>query len=167
MFKFDLLDNEHPVALYRQAEAVLIKPALLIFVFIYFPWFFLLKYEIAGTYVRLLLFWTILVALYTINKYVLWLINCYVVTNKRLVILKYKSSFNKAVLESPIDRILNVSFTAHGVLPVLFGFGDVQVQVAGLTEPMVFKNVSKPAEVKDFLWKTHSQNEKPHKHYVE
>ncbi|MEK7161095.1 MAG: hypothetical protein AAB729_00175 [Patescibacteria group bacterium] len=47
MFKFDLLDNEHPVALYRQAEAVLIKPALLIFVFIYFPWFFLLKYEIA------------------------------------------------------------------------------------------------------------------------
>ena len=167
MFKFDLLDNEHPVALYRQAEAVLIKPALLIFVFIYFPWFFLLKYEIAWTYVRLFLFWTILVALYTINKYVLWLINCYVVTNKRLVILKYKSLFNKAVLESPIDRILNVSFTANGVLPVLFGFGDVQVQVAGLTEPMVFKNVSKPAEVKDFLWKTHSQNEKPHKHYVE
>lgn len=157
MFKFDLQDNEHPVALYRQTEAVLIKTAFLVFVFIYAPWFFFLKYELADTYLRLLLFWTILVSLYAVNKYILWLINCYVITNKRLIILKYKSLFDKTVLESPIDRILNVSFTAHGILPALFGFGDVQAQVTGLPEPIVFENVSNPSKLKDFLWKLHSK----------
>ncbi len=160
MFKFDLLDNERTIALYRQSEAVLIKTAFLVFLFIYAPWFFLLKYELTDTYSRLLFFWTILVALYAINKYILWLINCYVITNKRLVLLKYKNLFDKTVLESPIERILNVSFSAHGVFQSLLGFGDVQAQVAGLKEPIIFKNVSKPSQLKDFLWKLHSQTQK-------
>lgn len=166
MFKFDLLENERPVALYRQAESVLIKTAFLIFVCIYFPWFFLLKYEMAGTYLRLLLFWTILVSLYALNKYILWLINCYVVTNKRLVILNYKSLFNKSVLESPLSRILNVSYTSQGLFQALFGFGDVQVQVEGLAVPLELKNVSKPSELKDFLWQKHLNNEKPEKNHA-
>ncbi len=158
MFKLDLLANEQPVAVYRQSEAVLIKTVVLVFVLIYAPWFFFLKYEIADTYSRLLLFWTILVFLYAVNKYILWLVNSYVLTNKRLIILNYKNLLNKTVLESPVERILNVSFVSQGLMPALFGYGSVLVQVTGLTDPMVLENVSHPNSIKDFLWNFHAKN---------
>lgn len=151
MFKLDLLENERTIALYRQSEAVLIKTVFAIFLLIYFPWYFLLKYDLAGTYVRLLLFWTVLVFIYAINKYILWLINCYIITNQRLVIVNYKSLFNKTVLETRISGILNVSFSSKGITSAMFSFGDVKVQAEGLTEPMILKNVSKPSQVKDFI----------------
>ncbi|MBI5530938.1 MAG: PH domain-containing protein [Candidatus Doudnabacteria bacterium] len=157
MFKFDLLENEKLVANYRQTEAVLFKPVLLVFILIYGPWYFLLKYELAASYDRLLLFWTFLVLIYAINKYALWLLNVYLITSKRIIIINYKNIFNKQVLESPLERILNISFTVKGFWASLFSFGSVEVQVAGLPEPMIIKKVAHPSEVKDFLWKLHSQ----------
>lgn len=155
-FKFNLLENEEIIARYRQTETVLFKPVLLMFVFIYFPWLFLLKYELAATYDMWLLTWTLLVFLYAITKYILWLLNTYLVTNKRIVCIKYVSLFDKRVNESPLERILNISYSSRGFWAVLFKFGSVEIQVTGLTEPIIFNNVAKPSEIKDFLWKIHN-----------
>lgn len=157
MFKLELLENEKLLNTFRQTEIVLVKPTLLILGLIYIPWYFLLKYELAGTYSRLLLFYTVLVLLYALHRYLLWLINVYLVTDKRVIKVNYKSVFNKQVLESPLDRILNVSFSVKGFWAALFDFGNVEVQVTGLPEPMRLKNVSQPAKVKDFLWKIYEQ----------
>lgn len=151
MFKLDLLENERTIALYRQSEAILIKSVFIVFLLIYFPWYFLLKYDLAGMYTRLLFFWTLLVLIYSINKYILWLINCYIITNQRLIIINYKSLFNKTVLETRIKGILNVGFSTKGIMSALFVFGDVKAQAQGLAEPLVLKNVGKPSQVKDFL----------------
>jgi hypothetical protein len=158
MFKFDLLDNEKVLNIYRQSESVLFRPVLLVFFFIYFPWFFLIKYEIVGNYARLILFWTLLVLLYALNKYLLWLLNVYLLTSKRLVCVSYSGLFNKKVLESPLNKILNVSYHSKGLWQSVFGFGTVEVQVAGLSEPMQLKNVSHPSQIKDVLWKMHGQS---------
>jgi len=159
MFKLDLLPNEKILNLYRQSETVLFKPVLIVFVLIYFPWYFLLQYDLITKYPRLLFFWTVLVLFYALYKYLLWLLNLYIVTNKRLVSINYQGLLNKKVLESPLDRILNVSFSQKGFWQSLFSFGTVETQVAGLSEPIVFQNVSKPSQVKDFLWQVH--NKKP------
>jgi hypothetical protein len=156
MFKFDLVKDEKVIAIYRQSEVVLFKPVLFIFVLIYVPWYFLLQNGLAADYDRLILFWTILVLLYGVNRYFLWLLNIYLITDKRIIKVNYKNVFNKQVLESPLDRILNISFSVRGFWAALFNFGNLEVQVAGLAEPMVLKKVSQPAKVKDFLWKTHA-----------
>lgn len=161
MFKFDLLENEKVVNIYRQTEAVLFKPVLVVFVFIYFPWYFLLKYGLAANYSRLLLFWTLLVFLYAGNKYILWLLNSYIITDKRLISVNYTSVFSKKVSESPLDRILNVGFFTRGIWQTLFKFGSVEIQVAGLGEPMVLQNVAEPSKIKDFLWHAHNHYVKP------
>jgi hypothetical protein len=161
MFKLELLANEKVTNIYRQTEIVLLKPVLIIFILIYLPWYFLLKYELAATYDKLILFWTLLVFLYGLNQYFLWLLNVYLVTDRRVVKVNYKSVFNKEVLESPLDRILNVSFSVKGFWAALFGFGNVEVQVTGLPEPMELKNVSHPAKVKDILWKTYQNHSRP------
>jgi membrane protein YdbS with pleckstrin-like domain len=158
MFKFDLLENEKVINIYRQTEAVLFKPVLIIFVLIYFPWYFLIKYELVSNYDRLLLFWTFLVLIYGIHTYMVWLLNAYIVTDKRLINVAHKNLFNKKVVETPLERILNVSFQIKGFWQSLFSFGTVEVQAAGLSDPLTLKNVSQPDKLKDFLWKVHNQH---------
>lgn len=156
MFKFDLLEGEEVEQIYRQSEAVLFKPVLLVFVLIYLPWYFLITYGFTAQALRLLLFWTILVFLYAVYKYILWLLNVYILTNRRLVCIKYTGLMDKKVLETPLGKILNVGFSTKGFWQTLFKFGVVEVQVPGLAEPMRLKNISHPSKVKDILWRYHA-----------
>lgn len=157
MFKFELLENEKILKVYRQTEAVLIRPVLTAFALLYFPWYFLLKYDFISNYIRLLVFWSILVILYAIQKYIIWLLNVYLLTTRRLIKVHYKNLMNKKVTESPLDKILNISYVTKGFLASVLGFGDVEVQVAGLSDPLLLKHVSQPAQVKDFLWQVHNK----------
>lgn len=156
MFKFNLQPNERLLKIQRQAEIVLVKPVLAIFILIYGPWAFLLKYELHASFSRILLLWTALIIAYALYKYVLWLINIYVITDKRLIAVNYKSLVHKIVLETPVDRIHNISSETKGFVKSMLKIGDVIVQVASLTQPMVLKNLKHPDEVKDFLWRVHS-----------
>lgn len=153
MFRFELLENEKLIVMYRQTEWVLAKSVLLVFLLIYLPWFFLIKYELARDFRRLLLAWTIMVSLYAVHKYLLWLLNVYILTNKRLVSVHYVTLVSKRISESPLDMIVNISLNTKGLASSLLNFGDLQMQVANSTEPFIMKNVSKPSKIKDFLWK--------------
>ena len=159
MFKLDLQPEEKVLNLYRQSEVVLFKPVIFIFVLIYFPWFFLLKYELAATYSRLLVFWTILVFFYALNKYLLWLLNVYLITDKRVIIVNYKNLLNKKVSESALNKILNISFSVKGLWQILFKFGSIEIQTQGLNEALIFRNIVDPSKVKDFLWVTHEKKQ--------
>ena len=157
MFKFELVQNEKLIASYRQSEAALIKTGVITPLAIYIPWYFLLKYELAANFVTWLSLWTAFVLIYALNSYLLWLLNCYLVTNKRLVVIRYKSLLTKQVLEAPLERILNVSYSSSGLMASLFNFGDVLVQTAGLTEPLQLARVSEPGKIKDFIWQIHQK----------
>lgn len=160
MFKFDLFENEKVLSIYRQTEAVLFKPVIIVFILIYFPWYFLLKYDLAADYLRLLFFWTILVSVYAVRRYFLWLLNSYLLTDKRLVKISYSGLFSKKISEVPLNRILNVGFSTSGFWQSLFKFGSVEVQAEGLAEPMILANVAHPSQIKDFLWNSHNNQGK-------
>ena len=99
MFNFTLQPGEKLLKIQRQAEIVLVKPVLAVFILIYGPWTFLIKYELQTRFNRILLFWTALIIIYVLYKYVLWLINVYIITDKRLIAINYKSLVHKIVLE--------------------------------------------------------------------
>ena len=141
MFKFDLLPEEKIVVVYRQTEAVLFKTLLLMFVLIYFPWYFLLKYELFAAFDRILFVWSILVFVYAANKFLIWLLNVYLLTDKRLILVKYKTLFTKHVWETPLNNVLSVSFSVNGFWQSLFQFGVVEVRARGLHEPLFLKNI--------------------------
>jgi|SRR6185437_7276347 len=157
MFKFDLQPNEKVLNIYRQSESVLFKPVVVIFILIFVPWYFLLKYDLAATYSHLLVFWTLAVFIYGLFKYLIWLLNVYIVTDKRIAAVNYQNIFNKKVSEIPIRSLLNAGFEVKGFWHSLMGVGNVEIQAHGLPQPLVFKNVSQPAAIKDFLWSLHGQ----------
>jgi hypothetical protein len=154
-FKLDLKPNEELVRTYRQAEWVLLKPALIVMALIYAPWWFLIRIEMDTSLRRLLLFWTFLVLLYGAKHFVLWLLNSYVLTNQRIINASFSGIFHRQVTESPLERILNVSYEVKGVTHSLLDFGNVLVQIVGMVEPIVLKNVSHPEHIKNFIWDEH------------
>ena len=158
MFKFDLQPNEKVLNIYRQTETVLFKPVIIILVLIYIPWYFLLKYNLVTNYLRLLIFWTVLVFSYGLIKYLIWLLNVYMVTDKRIVIVSYQNIFNKTVSEMPLKSLLNAGFEVKGFWQSILSYGNVEIRAQGLPHPLIFKNVSQPAVIKDFLWSLHGQS---------
>ena len=155
MFKFILQPDEQLLKITRQADAVLIKPTVLVLIFIYTPWAFLIKYELYFRFSKALIFWTLIVLFWAIHKYLLWLINVYIITNKRLISVSYKSLVHKLIQETPLDRIHNISSETHGLIRSLFKIGNVIVQIASLTQPLVLINLKYPEKIKDFLWSAH------------
>lgn len=149
--------GEQILRTYRETELVLLVPALIICAGIYLPWFFLIKYDLYSDYSRLIFFWTFLVTLYGLRTFFLWYLKEYIITSQRLVYISHNGLFKKRVQETPLERMLNISFQMTGVISSIFKFGDVEVQVVGLFEPIVLKNIRLPAEVKDYLWFLHSK----------
>jgi hypothetical protein len=152
MFTLKLQQNEKVIKLFRQTEMVLAKHALIIFAAIYLPWFFLLKYELDYKFRSVLFIWTMLVFLYASYKYILWFLNVYILTNQRVVHVNYHTLFRKTVTETPLSHIANIGFSTGNVLQALFKTGNINVQITGVSQPLVLKNVRFPEKTKDFMW---------------
>ncbi len=158
----NLNPNESVVTMYRQTEMVLVRPVIIMLVAIYLPWYFALRFDIAAQYRYLLLIWTVLVAMYGMRHYLMWSLHRYIVTTHRLISLTHEGIFKKLVIETPLERILNVSYKTTGLWSSLLYYGDVEVQVVGLVEPLVLSRIKYPAMVKDYLWQLHQQTVKPY-----
>ncbi|MCL5666687.1 MAG: hypothetical protein M1383_02855 [Patescibacteria group bacterium] len=153
MFKFDLQENEKLLQMHRQTEWVLVKPVLIIFVLLYLPWYLLAKNEIFYEFDRYFFAWVILVLFYGINRYLLWLLNLVLITNKRVVKVKYLSLFKKEITDALMGQIANTSFATTGFFSSLFHFGKLEIKAMGLNEPLVLQNVREPAKIKSFIAK--------------
>src|SRR5437016_3843592 len=127
-----LHEGEQLIHSYRQTAWVLGKTILIVGIGIYLPWSRLAKYGEATQFRFLLVVWTLLLLVYGLRKLMIWLLNRYIVTNKRLIRITHQEIFKKIVVETPLERILNVSFKTTGFFSSIFHYGDVEVQVIGL-----------------------------------
>ncbi len=158
MFTHQIHDDENLLQAYRKHEITLVPKVLEIFILIFIPWFFGLKYSFvfsSRAHTNIFLLWTLIVAIFALHTFLVWTINVYLVTSKRLLHIAHTGLFKKMVTETPLDRILNVSFRTSGILSTIFRYGDVLVQIVGLDHPLVLKSVPNPSAVKDFIWKMH------------
>ena len=158
MFKHTIHDDEQLLRVYRKHELTLSTKIIQVFVLLFVPWYFGIKYDFifsAPLNTKLFIFWTLLVAMYALYAFLVWSVNIYIITTKRLVHISHSGIFKKTVNETPLDRILNVSFRTTGFFSTLFHYGDVLVQIVGLDQPLVLKDVPSPSDVKDFIWKIH------------
>ncbi len=155
--KIILQDSEQIRDIFRQSKVVFGKPLLISILAIGLPWYFGVKYGLAENYSQALWVWTLVVAIYFFRQVLVWRLNEYVITNKRLFKISHEGLFKRTVIETPLERILNVSYKTTGLLSVIFGFGDVEVQVVGLMEPLILHRIARPARIKDYLWQLHGR----------
>lgn len=155
MFGFSLQRDEQIIRVLRQSKWVLLKPLALAAIVFFVPWYYVSHYELS-IYKTGVIFWSFLPLAYVLRSYKLWELQRYIITSKRLIKTWHQSVFKKIVVETPLDRILNVSFKTTGMLSVLGRYGDVEVQVVGLMEPIILQNITRPGAIKEYLWRAHA-----------
>lgn len=134
---------------YRQTKVLLVGHFLFSAILLYLPLNFLSKYNLSENLGRLPLLWSILVALYFLNYALLWWVNFVLVTNKRLLIIRYHSLLHKQVTDVPKDKIVNISYEKRGLWPALFNYGNVIVQQQNLGQGFVLSHLADPAGKKE------------------
>ena len=152
-----LKDMEHLRQIYRQSPFILMHSVGLFTLLLIVVGYLGIRFSVQGP-LRIVWFSAlILIFLHILKVLIIWKRNTYVVTNQRLLIYSQKGLFDQVVVETPHERILNVSYRTEGIMSSVIGYGDVIVQVVGLMEPMVLKNIAMPMEIKDYLWEMHKR----------
>jgi hypothetical protein len=158
MFGPELHTDEVLLEQYHKHELTLLPKLFRSFILLFIPWFLGFKYDAIhaqGVWVTVLSAWSLGVLAFAIHDLLVWKVNVYVLSSKRLIHVAHNSLFKKTVNETPLDRILNVSFKTTGLFSTLFRYGDVLVQIVGLDQPLVLRDVPHPSIVKDYIWKIH------------
>ena len=110
----------------------------------------------AGLGVWLLIWWTSAWGAFT--RYFL---NAWVLTNMRIVNIKQRRYFYRAVSSLFLSRVQDVTTDVNGVLSSILGIGDIKVQTAGEDVEFMMKGIPHPEKMRDVILRyvsTKSQN---------
>lgn len=155
--KIALKEMEHVRQIYRQSPFVLVHPLLASFAAIIVIGYLMIRFELPSVLHTILLIAVLAIFAHMLKVFIIWRLNRYVVTNQRLLHYGQKGLFDQTVIETPHERVLNVSYHTEGIVSTIVGYGDVEVQVVGLMEPIILKNIVTPMEIKDYLWEMHKR----------
>lgn len=103
---------------------------------------------LAGTALWTLVIWYRLYAVWT-NYY----LDCWVVTNRRLISLDQVTFFNRHVSGFRLDRIQDITTHVEGLLETFLDYGDISVQTAGEEKLFYVRDVPSPAKLKELMMK--------------
>lgn len=152
-----LQPNEEIAVVFRQTPLVLWWQTAILLGAIGVPSWYVLHYELVAPAHTLLGIWVLIVVVWWVRHIYLWSVERYIVTTKRFVKVSHESVFRHVVTETALDRILNISFRTTGMLSVMGRFGDIELQVVGLLNPIVVENIADPTAIKEFLWRLHEK----------
>lgn len=79
------------------------------------------------------------------------MLTTYLITDRRIVSVTYNTLTKRETEEIALKDITNVREKFTGISSHLFKFATVELEGAG--SPIIFKNISQPAEVKQIIGK--------------
>ncbi len=98
-----------------------------------------------GTLVKVMWVLVALVIFRWFYRWVGWYYTIYIVTDRRLLVIKQKGFFDRKVDEWQLNVISNVNYHIAGFQAVLFGFGDITART--YIGDLELKTIHKPAEI--------------------
>lgn len=149
------LENEKVLLLLRKHPITQLGKILIIIAMLLFPLFF----GYADFYTQLpgrfqtatVLFWYLLTLAYTLESFLSWFFNVYIVTDERIIDIDFISLIYKNISAAKIDNIEDVTATTGGALRSVFNYGTIKVQTAAATAEFEFEDVPQPNKVSQFL----------------
>lgn len=99
----------------------------------------------------LIITWYVIVIIYTLESFITWYFNVYIVTDRRVVDIDFTPLFSKRVSETTYDKVEDTSFSMNTIFQTFFNYGDVFLQTAAEKREFEFIKVPKPARVQDVI----------------
>jgi len=95
----------------------------------------------------IILMWYLLTFAFTLEKFLTWYFNVYIITDERIVDVDFYNLIYKEISDAEIEKIQDVTLIMGGVLQSVFNYGLVRVQTAAEIPQFEFEYVPNPALV--------------------
>jgi len=96
-----------------------------------------------------LIIWYLLILAYTIEQFLHWYFNIYIVTNRHLVDINFVSLMYRDITEASLADVESARSRIQGVAGALFNFGNVTTETAAKAQAIEFLSIPKPDFVAD------------------
>jgi len=100
--------------------------------------------------------------LFLFQNYLDYLLDIWIVTNKRILNIEQTGLFSRTVSELRLYRIQDVTSSVNGLIPTVFDFGNVEIQTAGEKEHFVFEQIPHPTAVSKSILELSELDRKEH-----
>ena len=94
-----------------------------------------------------ILIWYLITMAYTLENFLTWFFNVYIITDERIVDVDFYNLTYKEVSDANLDKIEDVTYKMGGVIRTLFNYGDVLIQTAAEVTNFDFLAVPYPDKV--------------------
>ncbi|MCK5466479.1 PH domain-containing protein [Candidatus Parcubacteria bacterium] len=75
-------------------------------------------------------------------------LDIWIITNERIIDVEQIGFFNRVVSELDLKRIQDITSSVHGMLPTMFGFGNIHIQTAAEEGKFDLKSVPHPVTIR-------------------
>jgi hypothetical protein len=82
-----------------------------------------------------------------------YFLDVWIITDIRVIDVRQNGFFSRSIFEVRLDHIQDVSSQTKGFWQTVLKFGNVIVQTASETNPIIFEQVAKPESIRDTLVK--------------
>jgi uncharacterized membrane protein YdbT with pleckstrin-like domain len=101
--------------------------------------------SISGRYQFLIvLLWTLLVFGYSVEQFLIWFFNVYIITNERIVDIDFANLLHREISDADLDKIQDVTVRSSGIAAAIFHYGDIFIQTAAERQVFEFHSVPQP-----------------------
>lgn len=100
--------------------------------------------------------------LFFYSFFVEFYLDCWIITNDRLVDVRQISLFARTVAEVDLFQIQDVSSEVKGIFPTIFRYGNVYLQTAGPVPKFILSNVPHPDQLRQAIIQLASEDKKFH-----
>ena len=156
IYSFDSqLDGENVLLLLRKHPITQVPKLLMIVVMLLIPSFFSqvgFYSQLTGNFqTAILLFWYLIVVGYSLESFLTWFYNVYIVTDERIIDIDFLSLIYRNVSAAKLDKVEDITAVTSGAVQSIFNYGTVQIQTAAEKSEFEFEDVPQPTKVTQFL----------------
>lgn len=101
-----------------------------------------IRYQIVSA-----IFWYLITFVFAFEKFLDWYFDVFIITDRRLVDIKFNNILNKHFAEAELGVIQDVSSSVRGIFGTFFNYGTILVQTASEINQIIFRSVRNPEKV--------------------
>ena len=104
-----------------------------------------------STLFLVIILWYTYLAGYALQGFLNWYYNVYLITDRRVVDVDFLGLLRYASTEAELRQIQDVEHDQSGLWQMLFNYGNVKIQTAGVHQNLTFEKVPKAHRVADII----------------
>lgn len=147
-----LKNNEELIRLVRRHPLSFLKQGLIAVILLLLPFFLmflLFRWEKAGLIIFCVM---VIIGLWRlISVMLIWHYNSLILTNKRGILIKQISLFNRQVSEIDYQNITDIVYRIKGIKQMIFGYGSIKIQNHNSDLSIIITDIPKPQELQQQL----------------